>query len=366
MNIPSNLQKYSLDLDKPHKDEKQTADAISRTMIEIADKTFADGGHAIRSVHAKSHGILNGRFEVLAGLPRELAQGLFAKPATYPAIMRFSTIPGDLLEDSISTPRGLAIKIIGIDGKRLEGSEQDSNQDFLMVNGPTFNAPNAKAFHKSLKLLAPTTDRLPKVKKGISAVMRNVEKTLEVFGGQSALAKALGGEPPTHILGETYYSQLPLRYGHYIAKVQLAPASADLTRLTGTAVDISRPDILRELVIDHFRQNTSTWEFRVQLCTDLKTMPIDDPTKRWDETQSPFIPVARLTVEPQPALNASRSEAVDDGMSFSPWHGIDDHRPLGELMRVRKEVYDRSQRFRSERNRCPVREPTSVNDLTVL
>lgn len=69
-----------------------------------------------------------------------------------------------------------------------------------MVNGPTFNAPNAKAFHKSLKLLAPTTDRIPEVKKGVSAVMRTVEKTLEVFGGQSALAKALGGEPPNERL----------------------------------------------------------------------------------------------------------------------------------------------------------------------
>jgi catalase len=363
MSIPSHLQRYSADLDRPHKDEKQTADAIAKTMTAIADKTFADGGHALRSVHAKSHGILKGSFEVLAGLPGPLAQGLFARPSTYPVVMRFSTIPGDLLDDSISTPRGLAIKIIGVEGRRLEGSEQGSNQDFVTVNGPTFNAPNAKAFHKSLKLLAPTTDRIPDVKKGVSVVMRTVEKTLEVFGGQSALAKALGGEPPTHILGETFYSQLPIRYGDYIAKVQLAPASADLTSLTGKAVAIGQPDILRELVVDHFRTNASVWEFRVQLCADLETMPIDDPTKRWDEAQSPFITVARLMVDTQPAWNASRSEAVDDGMSFSPWHGIEEHRPLGELMRVRKEVYDRSQRFRSERNRCPVREPRTADGL---
>jgi catalase len=363
MNTPSHLQKYSADLDKPGKDEQQTADAISSTMSEIAQKTFADGGHALRAVHAKSHGLLKGSFEVLPGLPPSLAQGLFQKPATYPAVMRFSTIPGDLLDDSISTPRGLAIKVIGVEGKRLEGSEQESNQDFVMVNGPTFNAPNAKAFHKSLKLLVPTTDRIPDIKKGVSAVMRTVEQTLEVFGGQSALAKALGGEPPTHILGESFYSQLPLRHGDYIAKVQLVPVSEDLIRLSGQPIDIAQPDILRELVIDHFRSNTSVWEFRVQLCTDLATMPIDDPTKRWDEVQSPFIAVARLTVEPQPAWSDSRSEAVDDGMSFSPWHGLEDHRPLGELMRIRKTVYHRSQRFRSERNRCPVREPETADSL---
>jgi hypothetical protein len=195
------IRETSPDLDKPHKDEKQTADAISRMMTEIADKTFADGRHAIRSVHAKSHGIFTGTFEILSGLPEELAQGFFAKPSTRAAVLRFSTIPGDLLDDSISTPRGLAMKIIGVEGARLEESEQDQNQDFLMVNGPTFNAPNANAFHKNLKLLAPTTDRIPEVKKGVSAIMRSVERTLEAFGGQSALAKAFGGEPPTHILG---------------------------------------------------------------------------------------------------------------------------------------------------------------------
>lgn len=359
----NNLPRYSSELDKPGKDEREIAEAISRTMTEIADKTFAIEGHALRSVHAKSHGILKGSFEVLPGLPDSLAQGLFGKPATYPVVTRFSTIPGDLLDDSISTPRGLAIKIIGVEGTPLEGSERKSNQDFVLVNGPTFNAPSAKAFHGSLKLLAPTTDRIPEVKKGVSAVMRTVEKTLEIFGGQSALAKALGGEPPTHILGETFYSQLPLRHGDYIAKVQLAPFSEDLRALTGKPVDIARPDILRELVVDHFRTKAGVWEFRVQLCTNLERMPIDDPTKRWDEDESPFVTVARLAVNPQPAWDDKRSAAVDDGMSFSPWHGIEEHRPLGELMRVRKLVYNRSQRFRSERNRFPVREPTSADDL---
>jgi hypothetical protein len=208
-----------------------------------------------------------------------------------------------------------------------------------------------------------TTDRVPEAKNGVSAVMQSIEKILEAFGGQSALAKALGGEPPTHILGETFYSQLPLRYGDYIAKVQVAPVSPDLTGLTGNAVDIERPDILRELVIGHFTSNTSIWEFRVQLCTNLEEMPIDDPSKQWDEAQSPFIPVARLTVDSQSAWSASRSEAVDDGMSFSPWHGVEAHRPLGELMRIRKEVYDRSQRFRSEPNKCPVTEPKTLDML---
>jgi hypothetical protein len=68
--------------------------------------------------------------EVDAGLPAELAQGLFAKPRRYPVVIRISTIPGDILDDSVSTPRGMAVKVIGVEGERLEGSENDVTQDF--------------------------------------------------------------------------------------------------------------------------------------------------------------------------------------------------------------------------------------------
>ena len=89
----------------------------------------------------KPTGILEGYLEVDADLPFELAQGLFATPGRYPVVMRFSTVPGDILDDSVSTPRGLSVKIIGVKGERLSGSEGDVTQDFLLVNGPAFGAP---------------------------------------------------------------------------------------------------------------------------------------------------------------------------------------------------------------------------------
>ena len=76
-------------------------------------------GHAICPVHAKGHGLLEGELTVLADLPSELGQGVFARPGTYPVYMRFSTSPGDLLPDGVSTPRGLAIKVLEVEGARL-------------------------------------------------------------------------------------------------------------------------------------------------------------------------------------------------------------------------------------------------------
>ncbi len=74
----------------------------------------------LRAVHAKSHGILKGNFEVLSGLPGPFAQGLFAKPSIQPVVMRFSTIPGSLLDDSMATAQVGQTKFCELTGNGLK------------------------------------------------------------------------------------------------------------------------------------------------------------------------------------------------------------------------------------------------------
>jgi hypothetical protein len=155
---PTDPLRYHPDVEQLEADEAATADGLVATMRSINETTYKDSGHPLRSVHAKSHALLKGQIEILADLPPVLAQGLFATAATYPVAIRVSTIPGDVLDDNVSVPRGLALKIMGVPGERLEGSEDDTTQDFVMVNGPVFAAPTGKAFLKKLKLLAATTD----------------------------------------------------------------------------------------------------------------------------------------------------------------------------------------------------------------
>jgi hypothetical protein len=351
--------RYSPSVERPVADEAKTTEGLIAVNRYINEKTFADGGHAIRSVHAKSHGILQGCLEVTSGLPADLAQGLFAKPARYPVVMRFSTIPGDILDDSVSVPRGLAIKIVGVEGERLEGSEADVTQDFLLINGPAFGAPNPKKFLSVVRLLARTTDKAQWLKKILSAVMRQVQKAIVATTGRpSATVATLGGHPETHILGETYYSQGPLRFGDYIAKISVAPISPGLTALVQAPLNVNGvPNGLRQAVVEFFRDNGGVWEVRAQLCTDLEKMPIENAAVVWPEELSPYRPIASITVKPQPAWNDARASAVDDGMSFSAWHGLAAHRPLGGIMRARKAAYEMARRFRAERNGRVIQEP---------
>jgi hypothetical protein len=338
-------------LERLEDDEAETGRAIVEQLRKIAEITLKDGGHALRGVHAKSHGVLEGEIEIVGDLPPELAQGVFAKPARYPVVMRLSTTPGDVLDDSISTPRGLAIKVIGVDGGRLPGSEGDSTQDFVLVNGKTFNAPNAKAFLANLKRLAATTDKAQGLKKAASAVLRGAEHVVEALGGESATLQSLGGHAETHILGDSFFSQVPIRYGDLIAKVGLFPASPELKALTGASLDVNgKPNGLREAVVAFFAEHGGEWELKVQLCTDVDEMPVD---------KSPYLTVARIVAPPQPAWDERRIAQVDDGMAFSPWHGLEAHRPLGAIMRLRRAAYEASARFRAEHNHRPIQEPRS-------
>ncbi len=330
-------------------DEAETVRHLNETLRRIRETTYRDGGCPLRSVHAKSHGLLRGELQVLPDLPVELCQGLFAAPGRYPVAMRFSTVPGDLLDDRISTPRGLAIKVSGVSGPRLPGSEHEQTQDFVLVTGPAFGAPNAKKFLSNLKLLAGTTDKAPGLKRALSAVLRGTEHLVEAVGGESSTLKALGGYPETHILGETFYSQAPLLYGNYMAKISVAPVAPALVALAGAKVDLDdKPDGLRAAVVDYFASQGAEWEVRVQLCTDLDKMPIEDASVAWPEAASPYRAVARITAPAQAAWTAERVASIDEGMSFSPWQGLASHRPLGSVMRARRETYAKSAAFRAD------------------
>lgn len=361
--LPSPLA-FRPEYEAPAADEAQTIEALSDALRHVSETTFRDGGHALRSVHAKSHGLLSGELQVRGDLPAAYAQGIFARAASYPVVMRFSTNPGDVLDDSVTVPRGLALKVVGVEGERLPGAEGQVTQDFVMADAPAFAAATPKKFLGTLRLLAKTTDTPQVLKKALSTVLRGAERAVEAVGGKSTTLVNLGGHASTNILGETFYTQVPLLFGSYFGKLSVAPASPELTALTGAPVSTSgRPDALRGAVNETIPASGGTWEVRVQLCTDLERMPVEDASVAWPEELSPYVTVARIVVPAQTGWSEARARAVDDGLSFSPWHGIAAHRPLGGIMRARRSTYEMSAGFR-EAHGCPLHEPRMAESLS--
>lgn len=355
---------YQPSFEHPEPHEGQVEQKLRETMLGISKQVHADSRHAERGAHAKSHGIVHGTLTVAADLPAELRQGVFAKPGSYPVVLRVSTAPGDLLPDSVSTIRGMAMKIIGVEGERLPGSEADRTLDFLMVNGPTFQNKNAANFLRDVKPFAAMTDKATGLKKLFAFFMRGIERLLEALGGKGNKIRLMGGQLPTHPLGESYFTQVPHLYGEYFGKYSLAPVSSSLKALKDQTIDIKAGDNpLRQAVSSYFTGQGGEWDFCVQLATDIDAMPIEDAAKDWSQVESPYRPIARVKVEPQQSWIAGVTEQLNERLSFSPWHGIAAHRPLGSIMRIRKSVYELVSGFRRDRNAVPKREPQSIEEL---
>ncbi len=349
--------RYSAALEQPQPDEAETVAQMEESFDTILETTSKDYGKAVRAVHAKGHGILNGELSIRDDLPPEYAQGVFAAPGTYPVVMRFSTNPGDILDDAIGLPRGLAWKVMEVDGDRLPGAA-GRTQDFVMVNAPAFAAPTPEKFAGNLKLLAKTTDKGEWAKKALSYVLRGAEAALEAVGTESTLLKTMGGSKNVHPLGETYFSATPFRHGSFVAKYQVVPVSPDLTALTDTVVDTSgRPNAIREDMQQSAATVHGEWEVRVQLLRDTDAQPIEDAATPWPEDVSPYVTVATIRTEPQDSWSADKVAEVDENLRFSVWTGLAAHQPLGGVNRVRKPVYDHSVEYRRRFNGCPLHEP---------
>ncbi len=348
----------------PLDDELAINAKVTEQMLSLSRTVLSDTGHVRRSVHAKSHGLLTGMMQVHDGLAREYAQGLFVRSAIYPIVLRLSTTPGDMLDDKISTPRGLGLKIIGVEGERLPGSEDDVTQNFVLGNSPAFNVRDAAQFIGNVRHLGSMTDRSETVKRAISAVTQTTEAILEKVGIQSATLTTYAGQARTHILGDTFYSQVPVLYGDYAAKICVAPISENLRALSEAPVELAGTrDGLREAVRAFFASQGGTWELRVQLWTDPETMPIEDASVQWPQDKSPYVAVATITVRAQDSWSDSRVAAIDEGLTFSPWRGLAAHRPLGSVMRARRLAYESSARLRSEVTGHLIAEPRSAADL---
>ena len=352
--------RYSPEVEHIPVDEQETIDKIGTMMTEMADTVWEKRGAAMRATHAKATGLLKGELVVTADLPDELAQGMFAHPGRYEVLIRFSQGPSNPVPDKASGQRGMSLKVLGVAGPHVAGSRETTTQDWVLAPDPTFVSPNAKAFLRNFRAGAANTPSLPEgAVVGLSRAARGAEAVLEAVGGESANLLLIGRQP-THPASHPYYSQAPVRYGAYIAKVAAYPTAQTLAATGNPKVDTSGDDdAFRTVMLDFFAQHSAEFDLRVQLCTDLSTMPVEDASVEWPEEGSPYRTVARLTLPEQNTFSNERRRYFEERLAFNPIHALEDHRPLGSVQRARMQAYLQAQRFRQRTNRAEPAEPRS-------
>ncbi|WP_174280385.1 catalase family protein [Sphingomonas bacterium] len=354
---------YADDIETPEPDEQASIDGIIAGMTTESRTVEQREGQAVRASHAKSTACVIGDLTVAAGLPPELAQGLFSRAGTLPVAVRFAQGPGERLGDRVSTHRGMAIKVFGVEGERLPGHDAPT-QDFVLASGPTFPAGTAAGFLSQAKKIGLATPMPESVKSVASSLARNLNKVVNaVTGGPSPLLDFYG-HPFGHPLDDYYFSQCPMRFGDHVAKLGAFPVAPEQLALDDWQLDPKQDeDGFCHAAVAYFDRHDAVFELRAQLWTNAATQPIEDTSVEWPAQDSEYRTVATIRLPRQAAYGPNRVRYFDEIMTFRPAHSLAAHQPLGGVMRARLQVYRALSDFRHRENGVSAVSPASVDAI---
>lgn len=305
------------------------------------------GKKALRGAHALGFGCLKANFKVLSNIPKDLKVGLFSKEKNYKAWVRFSSASSTPKADSEGDSRGMAIKVMGVEGKKVLKEEEDAlTHDFLTVSHPIFVVKNAVQFERLMKVVqehgSPVWYFIPSVYK---------PWTWELT--QFNIARAVLGRKIPHVFDVQYFSMVPYRLGN---KNQVKYSNRPCKGNTPSYSTVpEKGPFYKRRMKEHLSKKSICYDFMVQV--KKKGMLIEDATQLWNESDSPFIPVAKIEISKQ-KFDTPKQQEYCENLSFNPWHALPEHRPLGSLNRARRVIYQAVSKFRHENNKAKREEPT--------
>jgi hypothetical protein len=334
-------------------------------------------GLAIRNAHAKGYGLARAEVEILGDAPPEYAQGIYSKPGRHEAMVRFSNgQPHMGIDRVLGATCGIGLKIFGIEGPKLLEDEAASHTfDYAMINYPIFFANTVEHYIFVLRVGAQATapsspTELPQERRArIARFLHDFvtgQGTLdpENWAWEELAAIAQFAQIPfINLLLSTYHTMGAVRHGDFIAKLRVKPVEAFADRVQVRALDpSSATQVFRPALVSELKERPYEFDIQVQLCTSLYQMPIEDVTVRWPEALSPFVTVAKLRL-PQQDIGGDENLDRMDATSMSPWRVTEAHRPLGNIMRARKEVYRASSILRHQINKQARKEPENLAEV---
>ena len=324
-------------------------------IIEQAVLTRSPPGGALRDAHAKSHGCVKGNFLVNHDIPEGLAKGVFIPGKIYPVWIRYSNGKG--LEDGPSSvkradikkdSRGMAIKLLGIEGKTLlQRDEMAGTQDFIMMSSPVFFVDDPEDYLSLIKLLFSDN----KVKQKLRTILIPFSIGLK----STKTAAKIIGKQIDNPLKTRFWSTVPYQLGTGPDSVAVKYSARSCTPHTKVLEEDPHDDFLRHAMRDTLSAGPACVEFLVQPRTQ-NSMSVEDSITEWTEEEAPFYKVATITI-PKQNFDTPEQNTFCENLSFSPWHALPEHRPLGSVNRMRKVIYAHISRVRREANGASLQEP---------
>ncbi|MCC6274969.1 MAG: catalase family protein [Leptospiraceae bacterium] len=334
-----------LDLNKEYKEsgEEENIQKIVSIMKNFHKKENPEK-LSRRDAHAKHHACVRGDLVIDSNIPDEFRHGIFMQKKEYPVWIRFSNGSGKMKSDTEEDARGFALKVMNVDGEKLlEKEKSEKTQDFLMMNHNTF-------FVKTVKDYAEFSEKVAEGKPFSFFLSGNPFKwRLHEMGVVSAIKK----KKVTDLLATQYFSAVPFLLGNKAVKYSVKPC----TKSDYIPKNTTGENLLRENLNDYLSSKNGCFELMVQKQIDPNKMPIEDSTVEWDESMSPFAKIATLRI-PKQKFDSEKQMEFCENLSFTPWHSLAEHKPIGGMNRVRKIVYEEISKQRHLINKAEIAEPS--------
>ena len=301
-------------------------------------------GNFQRGGNTKTHGIVRGEFIVRDDVPSHMRRGIFAKPQSFRAWVRFAgpgpDIPKDIEDVGFAS---CSFKLMGVPGPKLMEDEKFT-QDFTSVSTPTFVTPDVKANAALQAQILRGTPIFYFWKPGASHI-------LDFF------MQALWNETQTSPLEARYWSTVPYLLGDGQAMMfSVRPKLKVRSPIAGLPFHPA-DNYLRDALRRVLDERDAEFDFFVQVQTDSHRMPNEHAGVRWPEKLSPFVPAATLRI-PRQKFDSPKQFAFANNLSINPWHCIPEHRPLGNQSRGRHRMYWELSQLRQRMNHTLHVEPT--------
>ncbi len=323
-------------------------EALARRLSSVIDDTIRrqyQPGAARRDAHPKAHGCVKAEFRVDAKLDPRFAKGIFLPGRVYEAWVRFSNGNPDASKpDTDGNERGMSMKLMGVPGtKILESEPDDMTQDFVMMSHPTFflkDAADAVPFFEELG----SDSKLDKLK---------IPFTLGV--GQLSTLLKINSLKIANPLQTRYWTPVPYQLGTGTDRMAIKYSARSCSASVDPMPKNPGPNFLREAMRSTLLAGDACMRFMIQPRTSEK-LDVEDARTEWPEADAPFYDVATVQI-PRQSFDSPDQLAFCENLSFTPWHALPEHRPLGGINRLRKIVYERISSRRHLMNNMPRTEP---------
>ena len=305
-------------------DKDGNAEIIAELVKVNLDTADTTSGSSRRGQHPKQHGCVRAKFAVQDDIAEDVRSGIFKGRCEFAAVIRFSN--GRTWDDRLADVHGMAIKLLNVPGPKLtEGHRNESAVDFVLADFETF-------FTGDLREYAAFTGGFLRMRKWpvITPFF-----WLWMWLSRPTLMRRVSrftSRKPRSPLENSYFSTTPYRLGSLAVKYLVRPRLLEMQ--PGPVKD--RNGLARALR-DTLSVTKWTFDFGVDIQTDPGRQPVEDPTIPWSA-----LPRARrewLATITIPVQQVSDNDKLGDDLAFSPWHTLEEHRPIGSINEARAPVY---------------------------